>query len=305
MNIRDLEYVAAVARHRHFGRAAEACNVSQPTLSAQIAKLEERLGHLLFERARRQVTPTPLGAQVVTHAGAILEHVRAITALARAAGDPLAGMARLGVIPTLGPYLLPRVLKPLRRELPRLHLELVEEQTAALTRRLLARELDAALFATAPDDPALDAIPLCDEPFWVVLPRDHPLAARDAVTPRDLAALDLMLLADGHCLRDQALALCGGRADGAFSGASLETVLQAAAAGYGCTLVPAMALGGAWSSGQGLIARPIAAKSAARRVALVFRRSFPNRALLDALAATIARHLPNTVRRSAPTSRPA
>ncbi len=301
MNLRDLRYLIAVAEQRHFGRAAEACHVSQPTLSAQLKKLEAYLGVTLIERTNKRVAVTPIGEEILARARQAVEQADAILQLAQSHRDPLSGPLRLGVIPTLGPYLMPLVLGPLRQRYPHLELVLSEEVTDALLQRLLAHEIDAALLATPADAAGLEELPLFDEPFWLAYPRGHALDGAERVTESDLEAADLLLLADGHCLRDQVLEACG-RAEAGPAGevgdlraASLETILQLVAAGYGCTLVPALAMRGPWMTDMGVMARPLDLPSGRRRVRLTHRRSFPRRAALDALAALVLETLPNTV----------
>jgi LysR family hydrogen peroxide-inducible transcriptional activator len=301
MNLRDLKYIIAVAETGHFGKAAERCFVSQPTLSGQIKKLEEELGVAIFERTSRSVEITPVGEAIVARARQMMELAGAIEQLARARQDPLAGPLRLGAIPTLSPYLLPLILLPLREQHPQMKLILSEELTAALLHRLRQHEIDAALLATPVDDQDLDSVPLFDEPFWVAYPRRHPFYTKDSITQRDLDQENLLLLAEGHCLAKQAMAVChmkerqarGEMAD--LRAASLETLLQLVAAGIGITLVPALAMGGSWASGSGVVAQPLAIANASRRISLVFRPSFPRRAALEALAAVIRANLPNTV----------
>ncbi len=301
MNLRDLRYLIAVAEQRHFGRAAEACHVSQPTLSAQLKKLEDYLGVTLIERTNKRVAITPIGAEILERARQAVEQADAILQLAQSHRDPMSGPLRLGVIPTLGPYLMPLVLGPLRRRYPDLELVLSEEVTDALLRRLLGHEIDAALLATPAEAPGLEALPLFEEPFWLAHPRGHALEGAERVTRADLETADLLLLSDGHCLRDQVLEVCG-QADrgpagevGDLRAASLETILQLVAAGYGCTLVPALAMRGPWMTDMGVMTRPLDLPSGRRLVRLVHRQSFPRRAALEALAALIVEALPNSV----------
>jgi len=302
MNLRDLKYILAVAETRHFGRAAERCFVSQPTLSGQIKKLEDELGVTIFERTNRSVEITPIGTELLAHARLLMEQADAIEQVARAHQDPLAGPLRVGAIPTLSPYLMPLILVPLKRRFPQLKLVLFEEITDSLLRRLQQHELDAALLATPTTDPDLAAIPLFEEPFWLAYPRNHPLYEKDEITETDLESIDLLLLSEGHCLTHQVMEVChladrprdGEMAD--LRAASLETLLQLVGAGFGCTLVPALAIRGGWMTDSGIIARPLAFDAAFRRISLVFRRSFPRRAALDAFAETLREHLPNTVR---------
>ena len=289
MNLRDLRYLLAIAEHGHFGRAAEACGISQPTLSVQVRKLEELLGVALFERTSKAVTPTVACERLLGHVRAAVAEADAILAVARSLRDPLAGRFRLGIIPTLAPYLLPLVFAPLREALPMLELEPWEDQTAALLDRLRAHELDAALLATEVDGPDLASRPLFAEPFLAALPPDHPLAAREAVAEEHLAE-DILVLADGHCLRDQALAACG--RSGAFGGtlraASLSTLLNMVAAGYGTTLIPGLAAGAAQDAG--IVLRPLTAR-AGRTVRIAWRARFPRRAAVEAMGEVIAKRL--------------
>jgi LysR family hydrogen peroxide-inducible transcriptional activator len=292
MNLRDLRYLLAVAEQGHFGRAAEACGISQPTLSVQVRKLEELLGVALFERTSKGVAPTAACARLIGHVRAAVAEADAILTVARDLRDPLAGRFRLGIIPTLAPYLLPLVFAPLRAALPALEIEPWEDQTAALLDRVRARELDAALLATEPDGPDLQSRPLFAEPFLAALPPEHPLAPREVVAEAELAR-DILVLADGHCLRDQALAACGGgREGGALGGtlraASLSTLLNMVAAGYGTTLIPGLAAGVAQDAG--IVLRPLAAR-AGRTVRIAWRTSFPRRAAVDAVAEVIATRL--------------
>jgi LysR family hydrogen peroxide-inducible transcriptional activator len=302
MNLRDLKYLIAVAETRHFGRAAERCFVSQPTLSGQIKKLEEELGVTVFERTNRSVRITPIGEQILGHARLAVEQADVIQQLARAHRDPLAGPLRIGAIPTLSPYLMPLVLVPLKRRYPQLRLVLTEEVTETLLKRLRDHEIDAALLATPVDDPDLNAMALFDEPFWLAHPRGHWLYDKDDITRQDLDNLDLLLLADGHCLTHQVMDVCRVSDRQAHSemadlrASSLETLLQLVGAGFGCTLVPALAVRGAWMTDSGIIARPLDLPDAFRRVQLVHRNTFPRRAALDAFAQVIRDHLPNTVR---------
>jgi len=301
MNLRDLKYIVAVAETRHFGKAAERCFVSQPTLSGQIKKLEEELGVTIFERTQRSVEVTPVGEAILEHARQIMEQAEVIEQLALAHQDPLAGPLRVGAIPTLSPYLMPLLLLPLKKKHPQMKLVLSEELTDTLLERLRNHEIDAALLATPVEEPDLEALPLFDEPFYIAYPREHPFYAKEKITRRDLESVNLLLLAEGHCLAKQAMDVChlkerdqkGDMAD--LRAASLETLLQLVAAGFGCTLVPALAMRGSWTSGSGVVAQPLALPDAYRRVSLVFRHSYPRRQALEALAAIIHDNLPNTV----------
>ncbi|MGB5261298.1 MAG: LysR substrate-binding domain-containing protein [Gammaproteobacteria bacterium] len=301
MNLRDLEYIIAVAETRHFGKAAARCFVSQPTLSGQIRKLEEALGVAIFERTNRSVEITPVGEAIVAHARQMMEQADAIEQLAQSHQDPLAGPLRIGAIPTLSPYLMPLILAPLKKQLPQAKLVLSEELTDTLLERLRNHEIDAALLATPMEDADLEALPLFDEPFWVAYPHDHDFYSKDKIVLRDLHNANILLLAEGHCLAEQAMDVCrikerqdqGEMAD--LRAASLETLIQLVGAGYGVTLVPALAMRGSWTTGSGVVAQPLSISDASRRVSLVFRRSFPRRAALQAFAEIILGSLPNTV----------
>lgn len=303
MNLRDLKYILAVAELRHFGRAAERCFVSQPTLSGQIKKLENELDVVIFERTNRSVEITPVGAVILTHARLALEQAEAIEQVARAHQDPLAGPLRIGAIPTLSPYLIPLMLAPLKRACPKLRLVLSEEITDSLLARLVGHELDAALLATPVNDADFSSIPLFDEPFWFAHPVAHPLSTKKQITAKDLEHADLLLLADGHCLTHQVMEVCrlaerpapGEMAD--LRAASLETLLQLVSVGFGCTLVPALAMRGGWMSDNGIVIRPLNLPNACRRISLVYRRSFPRRRALEEFAKVVREHLPATVRR--------
>jgi LysR family hydrogen peroxide-inducible transcriptional activator len=301
MNLRDLKYFIALAETRHFGRAAERSFVSQPTLSGQIKRLEDELGVALFERTRKSVALTPTGEALLPHARRTVEAADALAQLARASRDPLAGPLKFGVIPTISPYLMPLVLAPLQRAHPQLKLILTEEITAHLLERLRHHEIDCALIATRVDDADLETRVLFDEPFWLAIPRRHPLYLKDSIQRRDLDALDLLLLAEGHCLADQAMEVCRLRRDAGgeqadLRASSLDTLLQLVGAGMGATLVPALALRGSWMSGAGVVTRPLNVPDAYRRVALVWRASFPRPQAVAALAEVILARLPNTVR---------
>lgn len=293
MNLRDLRYLLAVAEHAHFGRAAQGCGVSQPTLSVQVRKLEELLCVELFERTSKMVVPTAACQQLIGHARAAVAEAEAILAVARNLRDPLSGRFRLGIIPTLAPYLLPLVFAPLREALPELEVEPWEDQTTALLERLRAHELDTALLATEVDGPDLVSRPLFAEPFLAALPPEHPLVGHEVVAEADLAR-DILVLADGHCLRDQALAACGrggaptGLRGGAMRAASLPTLLNMVAAGYGTTLIPGLAAGVAQDAG--IVLRPLAAR-AGRTVRITWRASFPRRAAVDAVGNVVAARL--------------
>lgn len=299
MNLRDLTYVLAVAELGHFGRAAEACRVSQPTLSGQILKLEEELGTRIFERDGRKVRPTPSGEQIIARAQTIVATAEEIVVIGKASRDPLDGPIRLGMIPTLAPYLLPHVLPSLARALPKVRLALTEDMTANLLDGLAAGRLDAIVIATDPNRERLVELLLFDEDFWVAAPAGHPLAARASVIAADLDPSALLLLADGHCLRGQALDFCGRANVGSGTGAdvraaSLETLLHLTAANQGVTLVPRLAVDPDGMRSN-LVARPLLGPGQSRRIRLFYRVNSPRAAAMEPLAAALRRGLPDCV----------
>ena len=265
--------------------------MSQPTLSSQIRKLEEELGVTLLERTNKRVMLTPVGSQILGHAQRALAEAAQMEAVARAARDPLVGALKLGAIPTLAPYLMPLMLKPLRHAYPGLTIELWEDQTRSLIEGLRNHRLDAALLATAPESPEITEIVLFDEPLLAALPIEHRLARSRAVDESALTD-ELLVLADGHCLSNQALAACGSKhsagprpgLQGAMQAATLETLVNLVAAGYGTTLIPALAAG---SLGQrGVVLRPLAGGSF-RTIRLASRPGFPRPQALRALEKVI------------------
>lgn len=285
MTLRDLQYLVALAETRHFGRAAERCHVSQPTLSAQLRKLEDYLGVALIERRPRKVALTPAGETVIKRARRMLQDAEDIRTHTRASQDPLAGQLRIGLIPTLGPYLLPRVAPRLSRALPKLQLMLHEYQTAPLIERVLAGELDLALLALPADTKGLLTRSLFAEAFLVAMPDKHPLATRRRLKPADLEGEKVLLLEDGHCLRDQALEVCeqAGTEEQDFRATSLETLRQMVAAGLGITLLPRLAIEGPFGAARGLAMRPFAPPSPSRLIGAAWRRSTTRQAAIDAV----------------------
>ncbi len=291
VSLRALGYLVAVADERHFGRAAANCFVSQPTLSAQIKKLEEQLGVQLLERNQRQTMVTPAGEEIVGRARKILQGVDEIIDLARSSHDPLAGELRVGLIPTVAPYLLPRVSRSLKQSLPRLRLMLLELQTEELLAQLRAGSLDLAILALPFDQDALQTEPLYDEEFLVALPDDHPLAASAAISVADLDDQTLLLLEEGHCLRDQALEVCSRvsiREPQDFRATSLETLRQMVAAGIGVTLLPALAADAAASPDAGLAVRPFRSPRPSRTITAAWRATSARTATMQAVGATIS-----------------
>lgn len=294
MNLRDLRYLIALADLRHFGRAAEACHVSQPTLSTQIRKLEEELGVALVERAPRQVMLTPVGRDIVERARRVLADVEQMRETARRTTDPEAGSVRLGIFPTLGPYLLPHVVPGLRKRFPRLELLLVEEKTKALLAMLRDGRLDAAILALPLHEDWLELEFLFEEPFMLAVPDKHPLASHRDLRLAELEDQHLMLLEDGHCLRDQALAVCtlsgAGEKEG-FRATSLETLRQMVAAGVGITLLPMLAIKPPVSASPNLRLLNFKTPAPSRQVAMAWRKSSAMGAFLRQVA-QVLRELP-------------
>jgi LysR family transcriptional regulator, hydrogen peroxide-inducible genes activator len=291
MNLRDLEYVIAVADHGHFGRAAAACNVSQPTLSGQILKLEAELGLRLFDREGRGARVSDRAATVVAQARATLAAVGGGTTAAASARDPFAGELRLGVITTVAPYLLPIALPELAQALPQTPLYLVEDLTDRLLARLRDGALDVVVIATDPREAKLAAIELYNEPFFLVSARRSGEPERASIGVQEIDPSTLLLLAEGHCLRDQALALCNAAERTALGadvrGTSLETLRHLASAGQGTTLAPLLAYADWRRSGAGIKGLRIVGDGASRLIRLVFRRGSPREPALEALAASL------------------
>lgn len=276
ITLRQLAYLVAVVEDCHFGRAAERRHVTQSTLSAGLKALEEQLGATLVERTRRRVLPTPLGREVAAQARRILALAEALVETAGAAAAPLSGAFRLGVIPTIGPFLLPKALAALRADYPALRLYLREDQTAALLDRLARGELEAAVIALPYDIGDCESLALGHDRLWVALPGDHPLAAAPRVRSAALPEDQLLLLEDGHCLREHALAAChlgGARHREAFQATSLHTLVEMVAGGLGITFLPEMAVAAGLGREPGIALRPLAEASPPRRIALVWRRS--------------------------------
>ncbi len=294
MNLRDLKYLVALADHKHFGRAANACFVSQPTLSTQIRKLEDELGVSLVERAPRRVMLTPVGRDIAERARKIISDVEQMSEIARRSQDPEAGTVRLGLFPTLGPYLLPHVVPGLRKRFPRLELLLVEEKTDQILARLRDGRLDAGILALPIHDDQLHVEPLFDEPFLLAVPHDHAMAGQAALDVNELDDQHLLLLEEGHCLRDQALDVC--RLSGAderdgFRATSLETLRQMVAAGVGITLLPVLAVQPPVPSSPDVRLLRFKGEAPHRRIAMVWRKSSAMDAFLRQLAAEL-RQLP-------------
>jgi LysR family hydrogen peroxide-inducible transcriptional activator len=293
LKLKDLRYLVAVADTRHFGRAAERCFVSQPTLSTQLKKLEDYLGVQLIERQPKRVALTAAGEEIVARARRILEASDEVVTLARTHRDPLAGALRIAMLPTIGPYLLPRVAREITKALPRLDLRLYEYPTAAMLAKLRAGEIDLGILALPVELDGLEARELYDETFMVAVPAAHPLAKRPTIRIQDLHGETLLLLEDGHCLRDQALAVCSHASmqeKQDFRATSLETLRQMVATGAGVTLLPELATHGAYRHARGVVVRPFAPPAPLRKIGGVWRRTTARHAAIAAVCAQIALH---------------
>jgi LysR family hydrogen peroxide-inducible transcriptional activator len=301
MTLTELRYLVAVADLRHFGRAAERCNITQPTLSSQLRKLEGTLGVPLVERTTRSVALTPLGERIIVHARRILEDAEQISKLARQRHGALTSALRLGIIPTLSPYILPLLMGGLHRTFPELRLVLREDLTANLLAALDAHLLDVLLIALPERIEAHSPMPLFREPFWVVCPIGHRFSNQCVVSEDELTQERLLLLDEGHCLREQALAVCGhergeyGLPSDDFRATSLGTICEMVAAGLGCTLLPALAVPSLTARDRRVDVRPLPPEQAHRRIGLLWRASFPHSEDLVVLGEYIQDQLPDTV----------
>ena len=322
MTLTELKYIVAVAREKHFGKAADACHVSQPTLSVAIKKLEEELQVKLFERNASEITVTPLGEDIIRQAQSVLEQAEQIKDIAKRGKDPLVGSLRLGVIYTIGPYLLPDLVRQTITALPQMPLLLHENFTVKLLEELRNGEIDCAILAEPFPDTNLAIAPLYDEPFMAAVPRSHPLASRSSITAEEIKKETMLLLGNGHCFRDHVLQVCpefarfsnnAGGIQKSFEGSSLETIKHMVAAGMGMTLVPRLGV-----PKEALPAPPKGKKSdlpaeqpsfikylpfeghiPSRRVVLAWRRSFTRYEAIAALRnAVYACELPGVTRLS-------
>ena len=325
MTLTELKYIVAVAREKHFGKGADACHVSQPTLSVAIKKLEEELQVKLFERNANEITVTPLGEEIIRQAQSVLEQAEQIKDIAKRGKDPLAGSLRLGVIYTIGPYLLPDLVRQMIVRLPQMPLMLQENFTVKLLEELRNGEIDCAILAEPFPDTNLAIAPLYDEPFMAAVPSNHPLAARSSITAEEIKKETLLLLGNGHCFRDHVLEVCpefarfsssSGGIQKSFEGSSLETIKHMVAAGMGITLVPRLGV-----PKEALLADAVSAKGKkskvpaeqpsfikylpfeghipSRRVVLAWRRSFTRYEAIAALRNAIyACELPGVTRLS-------
>jgi len=292
MTLTELKYIVAVAREKHFGHAAEACFVAQPTLSVAIRKLEEELGVVIFERGGTEISMTPLGVQIVAQAERVLEQTASIREIAKQNKDPLAGPFRLGIIYTIAPYLLPPLVRGMIENVPQMPLVLQENFTVRLLEMLRQGELDAAIVALPFSEHGLQIQPLYDEPFVVALPKHHAWASRKSISSADLKSETMLLLGSGHCFRDQVLEVCpemarfsnsGSGISRTFEGSSLETIRHMVASGIGITVLPAASVPDMHAREGNLRYVPFAEPVPTRRVVLVWRKSFTRGAAIGAL----------------------
>jgi LysR family hydrogen peroxide-inducible transcriptional activator len=293
ITLTELRYLIALDSERHFGRAADRCFVSQPTLSVAIRKLEEQLNVTLFERNRNEARPTPVGERIIEQARHVLSEVSLLESLAHQGQDELNGVLRLGVIYTVGPYLLPRLVPKLREQAPSMPLMIEENFTATLSRQLRQSELDVIIIALPFDLPGVETWPLYDEAFVVVMPHGHPWSRRKSIPPNDLSGENLLLLGPGHCFREQVLEACPdcisgeGNQPRPMAGSSLETIRHMVASGLGITVLPQSSMQERAGEDSLLITRPFAGEGPSRRIALAWRKSFPRPKAIQALRRAI------------------
>lgn len=290
VNLRDFKYLIALADTRHFGKAAEKTFVSQPTLSAQLKKLEAHLGVTLIERHTRQVTLTEIGKQIVERARRVIQETDDLVKLAESSRDPLGGSIKIAFIPTLGPYLLPRITQTLRQTLPKAQIMLYEYQTEPMIKAVEAGAIDVGVLALGVDIHNLEHRGVGIEHFVVALPNQHSLAKQTEISREQLAGEMLLLLEDGHCLRDQALEVCSMvevHESGDFRATSLETLRQMVSAGYGLTLMPELSVGGAFANDTNICSRPFKGLQPHRQIGCVWRKSSTRVAAIDVIGEVI------------------
>ena len=298
LKLKDLRYLVAVADTRHFGQAAARCFVSQPTLSAQLKKLEDYLGVQLVERHPRRIALTEAGAQVVARARRIIEASDEIVSLTALQRDPLAGRLRVALLPTIGPYLLPLVAPRIRKKLPRVELLLYEYQTGPMLEHLQAGDIEMGILALPVPVDGLAERTLFDEPFVVAVPADHALGSRKSLRTSDLDGETLLLLEDGHCLRDQALDVCSHskmQEKQDYRSTSLETLRQMVASGSGITLLPQLASTGAYGHARGVAIVPFAKPAPVRHVGALWRKTSAKQQAIEAVCDVIAEAAGKTV----------
>jgi LysR family hydrogen peroxide-inducible transcriptional activator len=299
MTLTELRYIVALARERHFGRAADKCNVSQPTLSVAVKKLEDELGIALFERSAGDVRTTPIGAQVVAQAERTLAEAARVTEIAAAGKDPLSGPLRLGVIYTIGPWLLPALVPRVKARAPNMPLFIAEGYTENLLERLKSCELDVLVLALPIDEPGIVAQPVYDEAFRTLVPVGHPWAKLKSLRPEQLLDEPLLMLGAGNCFRDQVLDLCTRASQGespqVLEGSSLETIRHMVSSGVGVTVMPASSVDGIPANDPLLRVKRFTDPTPTRRVGLVWRSSFPRHKAIDLMRqALLDCHLPGT-----------
>ena len=296
MTLTELRYVVTLARERHFGRAAERCHVSQPTLSVAVKKLEDELGIPLFERSKSSIRVTETGQRIIEQAQRVLDQVGVIKDMAQDGKNQLNSPLKVGAIYTIGPYLFPHLLPELRRAAPEMPLYIEENYTANLRQKLRHSDLDAIIIALPFEEPEVVTMPLYDEPFVVLLPADHPLTAKDEITADELSREQLLLLGPGHCFRDQVLESCpplvdaitkradGDKPDLVTEGSSLETIRHMVASGIGMTVLPMSAADDRYYSSDLLVTKPFKPPAPYRTVAVAWRASFPRPKAIDVLS---------------------
>lgn len=301
MTLTELRYIVMLARERHFGRAAEKCHVSQPTLSVAVKKVEQRYGVILFERSAAEVRLTPIGEQIARQAERVLEEAGRLKEIAAQGKDPLVGALRLGVIYTIAPYLLPRLIPALHTRAPQMPMYLQENFTVSLAEQLRRGELDVIIVAQPFSEPGIVARPVYDEAFCVVTPIGHPLSEQSEISSNQVASENLLLLGNGNCFRDQVLQACPhltepGAMEGAIEGSSLETVRHMVASGAGISVVPVSAAK-SWPQNEPLLHFiPFADPAPFRRIVIAWRASFPRPGAIDVLRAAVLDAPPAGVR---------
>lgn len=293
ITLTELRYLVALDRERHFGRAADRCFVSQPTLSVAIRKLEDQLNVTLFERNRSEARPTPVGERIIEQARRVLHEAALLENLALQGQDEMGGVLRLGVIYTVGPYLLPRLVPRLRKAAPNMPLLIEENFTAVLARQLRQNELDVVIIALPFTQTGVETWALYDEPFVVVMPKSHAWSKRRSIPANDLSGEDLLLLGPGHCFREQVLEACPDCRDAdddlprPLAGSSLETIRHMVASGLGITVLPKSSVEESVADSELLTVRPFAGEAPTRRIALAWRSSFPRPKAIAALRQAI------------------
>jgi LysR family hydrogen peroxide-inducible transcriptional activator len=294
MTLTELRYIVAVSQKNHFGKAAQSCFVSQPTLSIAIKKLEGELGVRLFERSsKNEIRITEIGQQVINQAYIVLQEAQILIEIAQQGKDPLTGQFKLGVIYTIGPYLLPSLIPMLRKTVPNLKLIIEENFTANLFQSLKQGALDAIIISYPFDEPGIETAALYEEPFIVALPRNHEWKDLEQIPPEDLASQDLMLLGAGHCFRDQVIKACPDCMSGdseltrTLEGGSLETIRHMVAAGTGITVLPRTSIPPSQKNESLIITKPFAGPSPARTVAIAWRKHYPRKEAIYTIRDTI------------------